>query len=211
MSANYQLVTASSTSIITLAEAKAHLNIPTAETYDDTLITNLISVAQAKIEAETWRAIGSQTWKLWFDYADVNGYFNQFLSNSDAIIGQPYKILNITKTPLISVQSIQYYDVNNALQTLDSSKYQVDNVGDVARINIITLPVVYNKMNAFVINFTCGYTTIPEMLKHVAKMIVSSLYAYREDVTMAQFYEIPQSIINLIAPFKNTYFYPNNN
>ena len=57
----------------TLAELKAYLGIPTAETGDDALLTSIITRAQALIEAYTNRVFEAATVTKYFHTEDVEG------------------------------------------------------------------------------------------------------------------------------------------
>jgi hypothetical protein len=81
----------------------------------------------------------TQVWKLYLDSSEVREY------------------IELNKSPLISVDSVQYYDAENALQTLNANQYERDIVGDPCRIRVPSWPTVYDRMNAVCITFTCGY------------------------------------------------------
>ena len=155
--ATYKLISQPQLEPVTLTQAKAHLRVSDTETYDDVYITGLITSARMAVENATWRALVSQQWQLVLDYSEVNktsGYYNSNLR----LYGNQTQIIELEKCPLISVDSIQYYDADNALRTLDASKYQVDLIKEPARILILDGPQCYNKLNTFIISFTGGYS-----------------------------------------------------
>ena len=154
--ATYNLISQPTQEPLTLSEAKAQLRIIESEVYDDVYISALITTARMQVENMTWRALCPQQWQLVLDYYEVrdNGNFNYQSPN----YGLQNKIIEIEKCPLISVDSIQYYDVNNTLQTLSTSAYQVDVLKEPARVQINTMPICYNRLNAFIVNFTAGYS-----------------------------------------------------
>lgn len=125
---------------ITIDEAKSHLRV--VGTFDDSDIGAIIAAATGTVENYTWRPLMEQTWKLYLDSSEV----------IEEII--------INKAPLISIDLIQYYDVNNQLQTLSTNDYYTDIVGDPARVKITTMPQVYDRFNAMVITFKCGYAAL---------------------------------------------------
>lgn len=142
--AQYKKISTSSFSPLTIEEAKDHLRV--IGTFDDSTITALIMAACANVQDYTWRPLVQQTWDLYLDYEEV--------SNT----------IMINKAPLISVESVKYYNQNNELTTLDASNYQVDLVGDPGRVVIKTMPQINNVINAMVIRFTCGYCAIGEVV-----------------------------------------------
>lgn len=73
-----QLVTGPALNPVSLAEARAHLNLVSAFTTDDTLINAQILTAVEFAENATFRRLVSQTWKLYLDGwagRDPNRYF----------------------------------------------------------------------------------------------------------------------------------------
>lgn len=138
--AQYTRIVESNNYPITIDEAKSHLRV--VGTFDNSEIGSIIAAATATVENYTWRPLMEQTWKLYLDSSEVI---------ADIIIN---------KAPLISVDSVQYYDADNALQTLSTDNYYTDLVGDPARIKITTMPQVYDRFNAMVITFKCGYAAL---------------------------------------------------
>jgi uncharacterized phiE125 gp8 family phage protein len=102
------IITAPATTPVSLAEAKAHLNVD--HTDDDTLIQLIIEAATAHCDGPVGflgRALVSQQWQLTLD---------EFPENE----------IKIPLPPLIAVNSIEYDDVDGAEQTVDPTTYTVD-------------------------------------------------------------------------------------
>lgn len=202
--ATYHQISAPASEPLTLAEAKAHLRILTAETYDDTYITALITAARNVVENKTWRSLISQQWSLNLDYSELNKFARYATANFSTPDAQ---IIELEKCPIISVDSITYYDVNNTLQTLAISAYQVDLLREPARVILNLPPVCYNKLNTFTINFTAGYSTVPETIKSAMKIIISDMYTFRETVVLSRITELP-AIENLLNYYKLDWHVP---
>lgn len=70
------------------------------------------------------------------------------------------------KLPIdLTTLTIQYYDVNDAIQTLDTSLYDVLDNGEDEYPEIIfsgSLPSLYDRYEPIVIQYTAGYTVLPE-------------------------------------------------
>lgn len=150
---------------ITRAEAKAHLNIASAITADDTLIDSLIITAREFVEGFTWRQLVTATYAWNIDaFADV---------------------LRIPRPPVQSVTSIAYLDTAGASQTLASSVYTLDAVAEPGRLFLAygkAWPSVRAVRNAITITFVAGYgaaSTVPEKFKHAMKLTVHDLYEHR--------------------------------
>lgn len=189
--ASYQIVTGPSSEPITLSEAKLHLRVDGTD--EDSLIQTLISSARQMAEAYTWRPLMPQTWKLFSDRNEVGDYL----------------ILN--KAPVTSIVSVSYKNDANAYVTLSPSAYETDLVGEPARIKIINHPVVSDKLNAWCVEFQCGYSgqnTVPDAIKAAIKLIVAHLYEHREDVVIGT---IVSTLDNnskwLLDPYRMAFYY----
>lgn len=90
---------------ISLAEAKLHCKVDSDLTADDTLLSGLIIAARQHVEHYTHQVLVRQAFR---------GYLPNFQCRIDLL------------HPLRSVSAINYLDTSNALQTLDTSVYVVD-------------------------------------------------------------------------------------
>ena len=161
------LVTASTTTPVSLAEAKAHLYVTASD--DDTMIAAMVTAARIQCEKIADRAFVTQTW-----YA----YFDEF----------PEYHMRITKSPMTSVTAITYYDADGALQTLSASDYQVDSVSEPARIALAptaSWPATEAaRLNAVRVEFVAGVAVadVPKSYKQAIMMAAAHFYANREAV-----------------------------
>lgn len=189
---NYRLVTGPATEPLTYSEVKAFLRLN--DDSEQTFVTTLITIARQIVEGQTWRPLISQTWALQFDAFELNLF-----------------ISNINKAPIISIDSVTYYDVNNALQTLSPSLYETDIYGNPARFRLKSIPNVYDRMGALIVNFVCGYTNaaaVPQAIKQAMLLIIGHLYENRQDVvTGTQVNEIPMASRYLLEPYRNNFIY----
>tara|TARA_R110000868_G_scaffold125509_3_gene331455 strand:+ start:67 stop:651 length:585 start_codon:yes stop_codon:yes gene_type:complete len=186
---NYRLVTGPSTEPLTYAEAKAYLRLN--DDSEQSLVTSLISAARGIVEGQTWRPLISQVWATQLDFNEVNT-----------------SVIRINKAPVISIDTVTYYDSNNALQTLSASNWESDIYGSPARVRLKTPPIVYERMNALQINFTAGYANaaaVPNDIKSALYLIIGHLYENRQDVvTGTQVNEIPMASKYLLEPYRNS-------
>ena len=161
------LVTPPSTEPVTLAEAKAHLKVDTAD--DDTPIGSLIAAARARAEWHTGRALVTQSWTLWLDSWPKDG------------------IVEIPLPPLQSVTQVKTYALDDTMSVLDPSLYQVDAASAPARLALKgAFPPLANlrAINAVEIAFTAGYGNagaVPGPVKEAILQIVADLYSHRGD------------------------------
>ena len=192
---NYSIVSQPASEPLTLNEAKDHLRILHTETYDDNYISALIIAARNQVENMTYRALVSQQWKLSLNYSEV-------INLSDMTIG-------ISKCPVISVESVKYYDSSGTQQTVDASTYQTDLLSEPANIKFTVKPTLQNRLNALEVNFTSGFSTsnpIPEAIKAAMKVMVADMYTNRETVVTSRLTEL-KTIQNLLAPYTLNWFY----
>ena len=189
---NYRLVTGPATEPLTYAEVKAFLRLN--DDSEQTFVTTLITTARQIVEGQTWRPLISQSWALQFDKSELTLF-----------------ISNINKAPIISIDTVSYYDTDNVLQTLSLSLYETDIYGNPARFRLKSIPSVYDRMGALIVNFTCGYTNaaaVPQAIKQAMLLIIGHLYENRQDVvTGTQVNEIPMASRYLLEPYRNNFIY----
>jgi uncharacterized phiE125 gp8 family phage protein len=167
--------------VLTVGDAKAHCRIDGSA--DDASVAQWIAAATRKVEADTERALLTQTWRLGLD---------RFPSFRGAI--------DLPLRPVLSVTSILYFDSNNDGSTLDGLNYIVDSIGH--RIGLTPIGSWPTDLRSFApiqILFTCGAATpeeIPENLLHAVRLAVAWFSENREP-TKAE----TTSYDALIAPF----------
>lgn len=124
-------------------------------------ITRLITQAAELAEAYTNRAFITRQFELtmdqfptgvipWWD-GTVEGTVRAFAGDG---------IITLPKPPLVTVQSVQYYDLSNTLRTVGPSTYYVDAASEPARIVLnfgATWPVDTRDRAAVLVTYTAGY------------------------------------------------------
>jgi uncharacterized phiE125 gp8 family phage protein len=206
---------------VTVDEAKLHLRISGTE--EDTLITMLISAARAHAENVCRRAFVTQKWDLFLDafpfytyFGVVPGYVpvdqlpaawmtmrNYSVRFRGSKIELPFPVLQ-------SVDAVKYTDPDGVLQTLDPSKYMVDNVSEPGVLTPAPStywPDTQNVTNAVQISFTAGYgaaAAVPAGIKSWILLRVGALYENREEVmveTRVTVQEFPY-VETLLDPYR---------
>lgn len=163
---------------ISRAEAKRFLNIDDDITRDDLLVDGLIVAARNWCEGYTGRALIQQTLEMAVDV--YNG-----------------RVIELPRSPVISIDSIKYTDSSGAEQTWASTNYQTDIASQPARVTIAyagALPSSQRSdLNAWRLRFTAGYAvgspndqagyaaSVPEALKVAMKVVLAAFYANREN------------------------------
>ena len=186
---NYSLVTAATVYPVTLEEAKLHLRVDS--NVEDSLITSLIIAATSMVEDKTWRALCTQTWKLSIDANEVK------------------KFIGLTKGPIQSISAVKYFDLNGIQQTMSTGGFQANLLNEPAIIELQSIPQMKAMMNAFEVQFVCGYgvaASVPEAIKEAIKLLIGHYYEHREAVLTTKMTELPIGVNALLAPY-NIYFY----
>lgn len=182
-----QLVNAPEEEPVSLAEAKAHLRVTSAD--EEALISALIVAARAHAEAWTHRCFVTQTWELVLDCF-------------------PSWTLEFPNAPLASVESITYVDTAGEEQTLDAAEYQVDTKTDPGRLMPaygLHWPATREQLNAVTIRFVCGYgdaEDVPAPIKAAILLIVGHLFRNREENSNFPLHELPLGADRLLAPYR---------
>lgn len=171
---------------VTLAEAKAHLRLDSAD--EDGLVTGLIPAARSFIETETRRALIDQGWRLCLDRRPGDG------------------IVALPKAPLIAVQGVVTYDAAGTPTTLAPADYQVDAASEPARI---WQPEVATgrRFNGIEIDFRAGYGTepddVPAPIRQALLMLVAHWFECREAALAGVAVgPVALGVERLIAPFR---------
>lgn len=186
------LITPPESEPITLAEAKAHLNVTSST--KDTYITGLITTARRQVERYLHRALIDQTWELYLDCWK-------------SCIKIPYPTL-------IEVESVKYYDLDGVEQTLSTDLYWVvtaDDPGYIQRAYSVTYPELqYGRPDSVKIRYRAGYVTgaeqtpnVPDEIKHAIKLTLTNYYEQRGDIVVSR--DIPTRIPSYITDLIHTY------
>jgi uncharacterized phiE125 gp8 family phage protein len=162
---------APTSTIISLAEAKAHLNVDHAD--DDDYITALVAAADNHLDGP-FGAVGIallvQTWKL------TTGAPN----GRDGV--------RLPVLPLVAVTGVAYLDRDQIEQTASLSDFQWfsgDTFAYIEPKHDQRWPAMSAERDALRITFTAG-EGCPEAIKHAAKLLVGHWYENREAVNVGQ-------------------------
>lgn len=174
------IVTAPPAEPITVAGAKAQLNISTAD--DDDLIAGYITSARLLAERHTNRALVEQVWDIQLDHF-------------------PWcdRPIHLPLAPLQSVTSITYLDSAGDSQVMTASLYKVDANSKPPRIALAygqTWPGTRPEIAAVTVRAVFGYApdgnspqdyaaNIPQDLKDAIGMLVGDFYENREGFVTA--------------------------
>ena len=155
----YILITDAVSEILTLSDIKTFLRIDGSDY--DTILTPFIKISRQIGEKITGRDFVEKEYKAFLDY-----------------FPSCYGI-EIRKSKLKSITSIQYYDVNNILQTLSPNDYYFTNDSGYSSIyinNDKSFPNTYNRKQAVIITFKVDYPNFPATLKQAMLSVCAYLF-----------------------------------
>lgn len=180
--------------LVTLAEAKSQLRVPSAFTEDDAYINSLILAAETHLDGRggiMGRALVTQTWTGTIDFA--------FPSR-----------IEIPLPPLQSVTSVKYVDSDGAQQTLSPDQYQVianTEPGLIVPAFGATWPSVRAQHQAIEVVFVAGYgaaSDVPMRVRQAVLFLVSHWYITRVPVNIGNIVnEIPMTFDALFNSARN--------
>lgn len=182
--AGLKIITEPAAEPVSLTEVKSHLRIDSDT--EDTYLGTLIQTAREFCENFQNRAYITQTWEL---TTDSWGCFP----------------LDIPLPPLVSVESIKYFDTENVEATWDAANYFVDTDSEPGRIALgylKSLPqTVLRPTNGVKIQFIAGYGAaldVPLRIKQAILMLVGHYYENRETVSPVDLKEVPLAVKSLL-------------
>lgn len=166
MEPRYKLKTAATFEPVDINALKRNLHI--LDTNQDTYLQEILSAVIEKVQNSIGRQLARATY---------TGYLDDFPDDDVDV--------TITLGPVAAISSIKYYDSANALQTMDTADYQLDNIDLDARLRFSETYTVYeDKMNAVEIEFTTGWAdaaSVPKDLKDAIIWIASKRYLNPEN------------------------------
>lgn len=183
------VITPSTDEIISLEEAKAHLNVTTAA--DDALILRLIATAVAKLDGPKGllgRSLAPTQYRMTLDAFT--------------------RVIQVPLPPVRSVEAVTYTDADGTTVTIAASAYRVtglddDTPAEISLPGASRWPPTPRAPEAVQILFTAGYGTIPIPLASAILMHVAHLYENREASLVGVSAQVlPMGYDDLVEPYK---------
>jgi uncharacterized phiE125 gp8 family phage protein len=161
----YKLITGPTSEPIPLFDAKLHLKVDVPD--DDVLISSLIVAAREVVEGYTNLQLLPAVWET-----NISSFNER---------------IQLFKSPVTEIVSINYKDEDGADATLATDIYTYDfsyNVGTISLAYEKQWPSVYYGKNNIRIRFKAGFqdsTKIPQSIKQAMLLMIGSWYENRED------------------------------
>ena len=144
---------------VTLADVYRVLKIdaegsPPEHPLDADFVRNITS-ARRNVEKLTRRSLIRQTLRLSVDGFPSNCIGWQL---GPRWVCAPTAI-RLFRPPVLSLQSVQYFDASNVLQTVDAASYYVtdDELPELRFVSTFTAPTVYDRPDAVRVTYVAGY------------------------------------------------------
>jgi uncharacterized phiE125 gp8 family phage protein len=180
------LLTAPAAEPLSLAEAKAFLRVEHDD--DDDVIGALIASARIHVEAQTRRALITQSWRLTCDAWPVEGR------------------LKVTPAPLAALTAARVYDDGGEASVLDLQSFVVDTAGSQLAFAPWALAQPGRAAAGIELDVTVGYgdaaSDVPEPLRHAVRLLLGHWYENRGLVSSGGVGVLPTTVAALIAPYR---------
>lgn len=178
---NYTVSKASSTAVISYADAKMHLRLTTDDEQD--LVQAFIDAAVEAAENYTGKSINVYS---------ITAVAKTFIND-----------LSLDYGPVKANFKIEYYNTSNTLVELPATNYVVLNDTGAACIafnDTGSLPVVYDRPDGIKITYEAGQvaTAVPVVFAQFIKLCIAFLFENRADTID----KLPRFMYSLIRPYK---------
>jgi uncharacterized phiE125 gp8 family phage protein len=174
---------------VSLAEAKAYLRVEHED--DDDTIAALIAGARIHVEAQTRRALITQTWRLSRDAWPANGR------------------IAVLPAPLRKLAAVRIYKLDGSTQAIDVAAFAADKTSAPAVLAFMhgALPAPGRLAGGIELDIEVGYgdapSDVPEPLRQAIRVLVAHWYENRGLIAAGQSVAVlPDSANALIRPYR---------
>lgn len=180
-------VTAAPDPLLTLAEAKAHLEI--SDNDRDAFITSLVAAASVMLDGH-------------------DGMVGKAINTQVAVVSYrvpPADHIHLPIVPVRSLQGVTYYDTSNVQQTINVNQFSLVANEDYAWLEPVagfTYPALYDRHDAISFTLQCGFAETPEPIKHAARLMVGHWFENREAASEKSVKAIDWAVETLVGRYK---------
>ena len=169
---------------LTTADAKTHLRVSGSD--EDSYIDILIEIARRQLENDSRTAIITKTWVQKHHAFPTDG------------------VIELRMTPVASVSSIQYVDINGDTQTFSSGDYTVDTSRGVVWLGYQKeWPNTRDHSDVLTITYVAGASAATQTQKHAMRFLIAHWFENRSPAELKPFFETPlgyQVLVSQIHP-----------
>ncbi len=187
-----KLITGPAQEPVTVANVKTYTHID--HDVDDTLVAGWIKAGRIAAENYQWRAYYTQEWELSFD-------------------GWPDFPVMLPRPPLVTLESLKYYDTDDTEYSFDTNDLIVDidsTPGRIALAYNVTLPTTtLREINAVKFRYIAGYdesddltTTAEGVISAIPDTVKDAIYLYCawRNENRAGETETPKQFFDILRP-----------
>lgn len=162
------LVTAPTREPVSIGQVKHRVNLASDDDSHDCYLDELIKECREEVETDCDILCCTQTWKLQTDAIEHG--------------------LQLYKSPIQSITSIQYYDVGGTLTTLATSVYSFDATNRKIYLKPNqNWPTADTRWDAWAITYVCGYATVPSIVQKAVLLLAENYFLARDPQKESQF------------------------
>ena len=180
------LLTAPSVEPVSLDEAKAYLRVEHSD--DDEVIAALVAGSRIHVEAQTRRALITQSWRLSADAWPPDGR------------------MPVRPGPLQALGAVRVYDFDNVAQDVDTQAFVLDRAGSALGFAPWAVPAPGRLIAGIALDVTVGYgdaaTDVPEALRQAIRLLVAHWYENRGLAAVGTVTVLPATVAALLAPYR---------
>ncbi len=183
------LTSAPATEPVTVAEAKAHLRVDSAN--EETLIASLILTSRLHLETALGLALITQSWRLLLDR------------------WPPTKDIELPIRPLQSIEAVRVWPADGDAAVIDADNYLADTASVPPRLirTGVIWPQPGKAANGIEIDLTAGYGAsaedVPGPLRQALLLLVAHWYENREPIAVgAPETAVPRTVSELSEPYR---------
>lgn len=167
---NYRpsLVTGPTKEPISIGQIKHRVNLAVDDASHDCYLAELVKECRDEVETDCDILCCTQTWQLQVDYLEHG--------------------MQLYKSPVQSITSIQYYDTLGTLQTLSTSVYSFDSVNRKIFLKPNqTWPPFQERWDAWKVVYVCGYETVPSIIQKAVLLLAENYFLARDPQKESKF------------------------